>query len=114
LFIFYHRLINNVPLVGIISCKIGGGDYCYYCCCYCCCCYCCCSCCCSCCAFACDLFCEDDCDEDLVFNGVEDCGELVGVIDREELEEESEFSKNSIEGFFLLVELGKALVWCFL
>jgi hypothetical protein len=46
---------------------------------------------------------------------VKGCGELVGVVSREELEKkESEFSKDFVEGFFLLVKLEKTLVWCFL
>jgi hypothetical protein len=95
LYSFFIMKANSVPLVSIISCKTGG---CCYCCCCCCCCY----------AFACDLFCGDDCDENLVFDSVKGCGELVCVVGGEELgEEESEFSKNSIEGFFLLVELGE-------
>jgi hypothetical protein len=92
---------NSVLLVSIISCKTGGCCCCYYYyCCY---------------VFTCDLFCENDCDKDLVFDGVKGCRELVCIVDREELgEEELEFSKDSIEGFSLLVELGEALVWCFL
>jgi hypothetical protein len=62
-----------------------------------------------------DLFCEDDCDENLVFDGVKGCGELVCVIGGEELgERELKFSKDSVEGFSLLVELEEVLVWCFL
>jgi hypothetical protein len=95
---FFIMKANSVPLVGIISCKTGG-------CCYCCCC----------CAFACNLFYEDDYNENLVFDGVKGYEELVCIIGREELrEEELEFSKDSVEGFSLLVELGEALVWCFL
>jgi hypothetical protein len=82
-------------LVGIISCKTGGCYY-YYCCC---CCY----------AFAYDLFCEDDCNKNLVFDDVEGCEELVGIVGGEELgEEELKFLKDSIEGFSLLVELEEA------
>jgi hypothetical protein len=113
--------VNSVLLVGIISYKTSGCCYCYYCYCYCCyycyyycycycyyCyyyyCYCCCCCYCYYCAFAYNLFCGDDCDENLVFDGVEGCRELVGVVGKEKLEE-SKFSKDSIEGFSLLVEL---------
>jgi hypothetical protein len=97
--LFFIIEANNIPLVSIISCKIGG---CYYYCYYC---Y----------TFAYNLFCEDDYDENLVFDGVKDCGELVGIVGGEELGEgELEFSKDSIEGFSLLVKLGEALVWCFL
>jgi hypothetical protein len=43
---------------------------------------------------------------------VKGCGELVHVVGGEELGEgELKFSKDSVEGFSLLVELEKALVW---
>jgi hypothetical protein len=46
---------------------------------------------------------------------VKGCGELIDIVDGEKLEEgELKFSKDSVEGFSLLVELGEALVWCFL
>jgi hypothetical protein len=46
---------------------------------------------------------------------MEGCGELVHVVDGEELgKEESEFLEDSVEGFSLLVKLEEALVWCFL
>jgi hypothetical protein len=82
--------------------------YCYYYYCYC--------------TFAYNLVCRDDCDENLVFDSVVGCGELVGIKDYKELisvvsgeelgEKDLEFSENSIEGFFLLVKLEEALVWC--